>query len=231
MITRKAIEESKECILVQTEEKSDVLIIAFWGLMAKIGFPVFEFFNMLSPLWINVIYIRDLNQSRYHWWLRWLSSSLHETADIISKHIAAIEPRKTIFLWNSAGWYAAILFGILLDCDEVHAFAPQSYLSLLRKLYSRDFRYRLLHVKVFFIDILCPKQFLYNDLNYLKKYPYKSNIIIYYDPEHKQDTLHAQRISKLPHTILHRYSWGHSVIKKMKQSWELLDIITHAIKT
>ena len=50
---------------------------------------------------------------------------------------------------NSAGGYAAILFGLLLKVDKVVAFSPQTFFGPFKNLINRDFRWAKQQLKIY----------------------------------------------------------------------------------
>ena len=108
----------------------DVLIVTFGGCMSKVGrIPPFEFLNTLTkwfPDFDKKFYI-DLHQCWYHKGIQGISTNIAETKTYLEGIINGY--KKVLFIGNSAGGYAAILFGSLLHVQSVLAFVPQTILS------------------------------------------------------------------------------------------------------
>ena len=108
----------------------DVIIITFGGCAMKAyGIPPFEFLNSLTkwfPQFDKKFYI-DIEQCWYNKGIRGISKNIDETRTYLKEVIK--EYKKVVFIGTSAGGYAAILFGSLLNISNVIAFAPQSVLT------------------------------------------------------------------------------------------------------
>ena len=93
---------------------SDTLIISFSGLAKQFGgIPQFEFLNFLNKHFtdINKHFYIDNYQVSYHKGINGLSTNIDETIEYLKNEIKNY--KNVIFLGNSAGGYAAILFGSL----------------------------------------------------------------------------------------------------------------------
>lgn len=106
---------------------SQQLIVSFGGSMKKFGgIPPFEFLNFLTSFFQNPdkLFVVDHYSERYHKGIQGVSHDIESTATFLKEIIKPYE--STIFLGVSAGGYAAILFGSLLEVDHVIAFTPPS---------------------------------------------------------------------------------------------------------
>ena len=108
----------------------DVVLITFGGCASSAsGIPPFEFLNSLRkwfPAYDKKFYI-DVHQSWYHKGIQDISTSIEETRVYLETIIK--DYKKVIFMGVSAGGYAAILFGSLLQVTIVVAFIPQTILT------------------------------------------------------------------------------------------------------
>ncbi|GAB5554774.1 MAG: hypothetical protein Sapg2KO_43650 [Saprospiraceae bacterium] len=110
------------------------LIISFGGLDSVLaGTPPFEFLKTLNTIipTCDKYFIIDKHQLWYHKGINEMAVDIPTTKDFLAKLIAPYE--KVLFIGNSAGAYAAILFGSLLNIDLVLAFVPQTYLYNIKK--------------------------------------------------------------------------------------------------
>ncbi|MEJ2529020.1 MAG: alpha/beta hydrolase-fold protein, partial [Gammaproteobacteria bacterium] len=122
---------------------------------------------------------------------------------------------------NSMGGYAALLFGILINANVVHAFSPHTNLKnpkLIRK------KSQLLHV--------------HN--NYSRKYFDVKKVIkshrgsgvfnVYFDSGNDKDNKHAMHIKRMRNVTLHPFDRGnHNVVRVLRDSGELRDIIISSL--
>jgi hypothetical protein len=115
--------------------------------------------------------------------------------------------------------------------SEVHAFVPQTFVSVLKKYRLWDRRYLWLHWKVFFMNILYRSQRKYSSLDrwFRKQDNHKTQYHIYYGEQYPLDKIHADQLKSYPNVIIKSYpSWSHYMIKELKESWELIRIIQQA---
>jgi predicted esterase YcpF (UPF0227 family) len=117
----------------------DILIITFAGLaLSAFGTQPFEFMNSLQKWFPDIskkFYI-DLNKCWYHKGIRGISTNIDDTKIYLENIIK--DYKKVIFVGSSAGGYAAILFGSLLNISYVIAFMPQTF--LIRKDMNDKYR-------------------------------------------------------------------------------------------
>jgi hypothetical protein len=164
------------------------LLIAFGGMAGRLGIPPFEFFNVTRHLDVNRVYLRDLSQTWYHAGLPGVSESIDDTACFLRSKIAESGSKRVVVVGNSAGGYAAILFGVLIGADMIHAFSPHT--SLHNPDHIRSVK-RLLFVQKNFAD-------KYFDLsNLLTTKSMSSRIHIYYNSGNAIDTTHAVHLARL----------------------------------
>ena len=62
--------------------------------------------------------------------VRGVGTNPESVMSYLREMISSIKPSRIVLTGASAGGYAAILFGELLGVDEVHAFAPQTFVGL-----------------------------------------------------------------------------------------------------
>jgi hypothetical protein len=125
--------------LIQRPDRGRVTIVAFAGL--KRPSRKFEFFRLLSGYEdARCIFLSDHEQGWYQLGVRGIGDSADDVASFLSEIIG--DDRSTaIFTGASAGGYAALLFGSMLGVAEVHAFAPQTFVSKRLRLFHHDRRW------------------------------------------------------------------------------------------
>ena len=226
-----ALNDKTSPIAIDFDENKHVLLIAFGGLANQIGLPMFEFNKLTSGLKnINKIYLRDQNKLWYHRGLPGMGNNLESIATFLRSYTTHQSTHKVVIFGNSGGGYAALLFGNILQADEVHAFAPRTYINPIKRLIQNNLpsgRKIQVLLKLFFygqkkyFDL---KKFFKPSLNT------KGNFYIYYPSEHKMDNLHAYRMKKMPRVYLHPYKYDrHDLIVILKRNGELKKIIKRAI--
>jgi len=115
-------------LVVERGADPSVLVVVFSGARGQWGARPFDFLDTTNSLKYSRILCRDPYGTWYHDGLSELSG-IRPLVELMRGHIADLAPKVTLFIGNSAGGYAAILFGHLLMADAVHAFAPQTCLK------------------------------------------------------------------------------------------------------
>ena len=197
------------------------LIVAFGGMTGGLMIPPFEFFHLTKGLDINRIFIRDLGQSWYHAGLTSVSTDIEGTAAYLRREIDEHGIRRVVFVGNSMGGYAAILFGTLVGADLVHAFAPHTSLKDPELVRSKD-RLQYLHEN-------CADE--YFDLRKLiERRRFSTCIHIHYGGKNEIDTRHALHLDHCRTVVLHSYPHrGHPLVRGLRDSGRLHKILLASI--
>lgn len=120
---------NNEYFLAGESGSKDILIVSFGGIAGAFdGLQPAEFLNTLTRIYPehDKYFYVDGNQSWYHKGLKNITDNITETVEHLKQVISEYD--KVYFLGTSAGGYAAILFGSLLNVDKVLAFKPQTHL-------------------------------------------------------------------------------------------------------
>jgi hypothetical protein len=210
-------------------EKSDsnVLLVTFGGIQQGIAMPMFEFFNSLQQYQVNKLFIRDFSQSWYHQGSNSIGIDIFSIKAFIEEVKRQHGITKLVIIGNSAGGYAALLFGALLSADSVHAFAPQTFLNKWNRFKYWDTRWgkqiKRLHRDTRSKELLDLK-------SYLSSYSIVGDFNIYYCSNNRLDKIHATRLENFSAIKLHAYlEGGHAVIKHLKETGALSRILTKSI--
>ena len=209
------LEDSKQC---------DGLLVSFGGKKRGLGMPVFEFFKAVKEINCDKLFVRDFNHA---WYQKGVDSTINDFEKLLAflkNYIEKGNYKKVVFLGNSMGGYAAILFGTMLNVNSVISFVPQTFFDRKNGLIYCDFRSfrqrrkaEKLSGKMGYADL---KSFLSNNQNYLTK------INIYYSPKHRLDKIHSTRMKKLRGINLFPQSvGGHRVVKEMRDNGALREIL------
>lgn len=223
----KNIRNTNSSIILDINNDSKILIIVFGGIRGKLPFPVFEFFNTLNKYKINKMFVRDLNQAWYTKGLKGICNDAYGVKKYLDDKIKEINPTKTIFIGNSAGGYAAILFGVLCDINEIHAFSPQTFLDKTTRFFKRDSRWKK---EIQNIDKSKTYNKSLNLKNFLKHYNLEQiTINIYYSLTNKLDIIHTKMISNFSINFCSYQTGGHELIKELRDNGELYQIIEKSV--
>lgn len=223
--------ESSEGILEDLSAPSQVLAIAFGGMMMRLdGLPPFEFFRVLDSVTpAKKLFLRDQSQAYYHHGIPGLGDDIAEVATGIHKIAERTGALKLVMLGNSGGGYAALLFGRLLGADEVHAFAPTTFiLPELRDRYD-DHRFENRWAALMESGRY---QAQYGDLRrfFEDTPPRDTRFVIHYCSTYELDVVHAEWLANDPEVELRPYETGdHGLVRRLRETGELTDLLSTAL--
>ncbi|ATD60820.1 hypothetical protein CNX70_12080 [Janthinobacterium svalbardensis] len=122
------------------------LVIAF-GFVSWTSRPAFDFYGRLRKLEqvsgqpLNKILVRDSGNAWYHRQIAGLGSHVDETAQALRELVRRIAPSQLTTLGQSMGAYAAVMFGLLLDAQQIVAFGPLSFLDVQQARLYHELRW------------------------------------------------------------------------------------------
>ena len=122
------------------------LVIAF-GFVSWTSRPAFDFYGRLSKLEqvsgqpLNKILVRDSGNAWYHRQIAGLGNHVDETAQALRELVRRIAPSQLTTLGQSMGAYAAVMFGLLLDAQQIVAFGPLSFLDVQQARLYHELRW------------------------------------------------------------------------------------------
>jgi hypothetical protein len=181
--------------LIENISNNDVLVIAFGGIMAKMGFdmPPFEFVNTLSKKGVDVLFLRDLKQAWYQIGLNGIGTSITEISKFLNEKAQNYD--FVILMGTSMGGYASLLFSQLINADISIAFAPQTFIDPVNRKKLHDDRWNKqmnkFHKLSKFSTFYDLKEFFKNQKTI------KTESYVFYGSEDKLDSLHAVRMNNL----------------------------------
>lgn len=217
--------ESKDVGVLSDCSNRKNLLVTFGGINQQATKPVFEFFNTLRDVDCDKVFIRDINQAWYH---KGIDSDIYNMDKIVvylQDLINVGKYEKVCFMGNSMGGYAAILFGTLVGVDTVISFAPQTFIDSKNRLLNRDHRWRSQMRNIYAFD--GKREEFFNLKLYLKKNNRnKTQIDVYFNPDHRLDRVHAERIKKNKNVKLISVDHGgHGIAKTLRDTGELKILI------
>lgn len=225
-----ATEEIGEGLSAAWEDGSDALLVAFSGFATRYRpWESFHFMGLTRKYPVNKLFFRDSKQAWYHQGIPGVSSCVDETAAYIASVIAERNIKKTIAIGVSAGGYAALIHGWLLELDEVHAIAPQSYIDVDNRLANDDFFMDEQVANIYETD--CAQHEYFDLVPLFAGTPtIRSRIHIHYCRNHRLDALHARRLEGLAGVTLHDYEeGGHRLTPKLTKDGTLDRILETAL--
>jgi hypothetical protein len=126
----KPVSEADVSFSLDMDSDVRTLLLAFGGLNRQIGMPPFEFFALTGDIPVKRLFVRDPRQAWYHRGMPQHGATLMSVADSLRELIARQDVDRLVVAGNSAGGYAALLFGTLLGAETVLSFAPQTVIDL-----------------------------------------------------------------------------------------------------
>jgi hypothetical protein len=226
-LDNRRVKTSSEDVLVDRVVPGEILVIAF-GFVSWDTRPDFDFYGRLKKLeqnsgrHINKILVRDSGNAWYHRRIDGLGTHPDETAESLRALIREIRPSKVITIGQSMGAYAAVMYGLLLDVQQVLAFGPLSFLDPQQALLYHDRRW----LSVMRDLAANPPASGYYDLQALGRGKTGAlpdmHIIFGTKPDQdgkesvNLDAMHAQRLAAIDNCTLHPYPYsGHTVVQHL----------------
>jgi hypothetical protein len=194
---------------------SDILLVSFGGLAFYVGMPIPEFKRVVTPLNVNKAFLIDKDRC-------WYYKTMQDVEQKLKELIYHVGPRYTIFYGCSAGGYASILYGLLLEVDRVMAFQTQTFLSEKSRKKYKDQRWK---TEVFKAQSYAGEEYL--DLwNHDKQC--KTVIELFYCENFYHSKIHADLFYKKTNKlkiILNKYECeSYPLARNLKNKGELLSI-------
>jgi hypothetical protein len=224
------VRTSQAGLVCDLEPQSNVLLVAFGGIGGGFGrLPVFEFFNSASTFGVKKAFVRDLHRSWYHRGVPELGEGIDAVGAGLGRLIADSGVDRTVAVGNSAGGYAALLFGQLLDLSEVHAFSPQTFVDPDLRRELGEWRWQEPLDALYDSGRFDPR---YGDLRMVMSDTGGSTpFYVYYDTDHSLDVVHAERLAEVDRVSLQTYDGaGHgTLVQALRDSGELQELLERAL--
>jgi pimeloyl-ACP methyl ester carboxylesterase len=225
------LERERTGLALDLAPPSEAMLITFGGLLGRLGqVPLFEFFNVVSAFGVKKAFVRDLGQCWYHRGVAGVGEDVDAVANRLRDVIVESGVGRTVLVGNSAGGYAALLFGKLLAVDEVHAFSAQTFIEPgLRERHGDD-RWQPYLERL--IESGCFDR-RYADLRpVLERDGAHTVFHVYYAAKNPLDVAHSLHVEHARGVELHPYpQHGHRLIKVLRDSGELADLLERALGT
>ncbi len=202
------------------EPRNRPLLVSF-GAMAEE--PLFSFRGVTDKLYdIQKVFIRDTALLYYQAGLPPITNNISDTVTYLKSLIAEMSPNRTVFIGQSVGGFAAILYGTFLNVDAVHAISPLTDLSKPEYIFSK-------HIHAKMIESYPNDHFQLR--KHLEDLPYETSIHLHFDETYEFDKMHADFIKKNNNVILHTYDLGkHNLAMELRAQGKLLEIIKQELE-
>ncbi|MGK5010498.1 hypothetical protein [Janthinobacterium sp. MDB2-8] len=145
-LDNRLVATSADDVLVDRIVPGAPLVIAF-GFVSWTTRPAFDFYGRLRKLEqasgrpLNKILVRDSGNAWYHRQIAGLGSHVDETAQALRELVNRIAPSQVTTIGQSMGAYAAVMFGLLLDAQQIVAFGPMSFLDVQQARLYHELRW------------------------------------------------------------------------------------------
>jgi hypothetical protein len=215
-----------EGIHLDFNNNSDVLLISFGGLSEGMGIPPYEFLRIASEFNVQKIFLRDSLRSWYQRGIKGIGNNIDRVANYLQAKIDEQKFNKIITTGNSAGGYAAILFGYLLEVDSAIAFSPQTFIDEDNRTLFGERRWGN-HLKKLHEDLNGSVNTKYFDLiNLWQEKSIKTNFHIHFSRQNHLDVVHSVRMQGCQNVNLFAYDGNdHNVVKVLRDSGLLKQIL------
>ncbi len=201
-------------ILEDFSSDSNVLLVCF---SARHITPKcrYHFLDFMANFPGKKLFVRDIQDAWYNKGLPGITRNVEQTSIYLKNIIDQQDIEKIVFLGASSGGYAALLFGYLLDVDEIHAFGAQTKIPNSPEE----------------IALLTDLESSYFDLaTVYQKKSVSSNCHLYFDNQFPPDREHAHHLKQITNLELHGYEAevGHKISLWLKHQGLLSSIILNA---
>jgi len=205
---------------------SPVLVVAFGGLANSIGaMPPFEFLRMLRSPEVDKLFVRDLRQSWYQRGVEGCSTDVATTAQWLRAMVETRPYQRVVTLGTSAGGFAALLFGAMLEVDHVLAFGPQTFLGPTQRARHADARWLGITFRMH-VGVRKSKKVL--DVAPPMRKTNGTQYEVHVGANHL-DLVHARHLVGINHTSVHSHAGGHNVAKVLREQGTLSGILDRAV--
>ncbi len=204
-------------------------IFAFAGMATQLSMPPMEFFRALSSAQqagkpMNFFYAKDFYQCWYQRGLLGLTTDVPGTAKYLGDLLAP-DNRSIVTLGMSAGGFASILFGVLLNAQRIVAFGPQTALDrrVFKRFRSTDSRQKDVDLDGPYMDL--------REVLTAAGPSFTGRIEIHYGANNETDHTAAQHLAGLPQvTLIEHGNSEHAIARALRDSGELGDILADILK-
>ena len=145
-LDNRLVATSADDVLVDRIVPGAPLVIAF-GFVSWTSRPAFDFYGRLRKLEqvsgqpLNKVLVRDSGNAWYHRQIAGLGNHVDETAQALRELVRRIAPSTITTLGQSMGAYAAVMYGLLLDAQQIVAFGPLSFLDVQQARLYHELRW------------------------------------------------------------------------------------------
>jgi pimeloyl-ACP methyl ester carboxylesterase len=228
---RSELEDPNTSLVLDMRSSSSTLLIAFGGLRGRMGVLPFEFFRATGGIPVKRLFVRDLRQAWYHRGMPEHGTTLTDVARALEDVLARQHVERLVVAGNSAGGYAALVFGTLLGADAALCFAPQTTLDLDELAAMGDDRWDEYLRPLAAANALDPSW-----VDLARALPparrADTRYRVFFDDSLPVDRAHAERLRGLEGARLYRFGHGrHHLVTSMRDSGVLQRLLQRELDT
>jgi len=209
------------------DNSGDTLLVLFAGMGWKDSIPTFIFYNFLKEYKnVDKLFLRDIACRYYLTGLKNSTKDLNSTIELLRNLTSVKKYKKIVALGCSAGGYAAILYGHLLQFTKVVVFSPQVVLNNKKTELIGDI-YNAPKTCEWLINKNPDDKFYQKCLDLKNFIPFDTKVQIYYSKRanHGADKKHALYIESENCKIIEYNSNNHFLALELRDKGKLKEII------
>jgi pimeloyl-ACP methyl ester carboxylesterase len=207
--------------------ESKTMLVAF-AAMSPLMPPPFHLFEATSDLPVKRLFVRDPARVWYQHGVPGFGDSIDEVAASLRAIIDEQDVARLVAMGSSAGGYAALAFGSLLEADLVIAFSPQTILDRTWLTEVGDQRWPGHFKNLAALGGPDPRWIDLRDALPRERRPGTTFEVRYPSP-HEEDARHAERLDGVPGLELIGHERGyHNFIRGLRDRGELREIFNSA---
>ena len=202
-------------------------MVSFGGLSNGTDDPPFEFVRQTGSLGVHRVFVRDLGQCWYQQGLPGTAEGVRAASAALAAVLDDLAPSRRVYVGNSSGAFAAVLFGVLGGADEVVAFGPLAAVTRRDRLAARDRRWSA-QVRAARRRASDP---VHLDLRrLLATTPHPGRISVHYGELDPRDTRAAGLLASVEGVDVVAHPGGHLFIRKLRDVGQLQPILEAALR-
>jgi hypothetical protein len=230
-------EEYTEVEAIERDDfASDTLLLILSGMNTDVteddGKPAgmgFEFHRLAKRMPVKRMFVRDPYHAWYQRGLPGTEESFDGALELVRREVLSARARRLVVVGNSAGGYAALIFGTMLRADVVLSFSPQTTLDLEAQLRIGDKRWED-RLRPLLAHGLVAEQWA-DAGQVLRRETDGTAYRVFVDDSFDLDRWHANRVAGLEGVRLYRFGdrGGHRLVRNLRDSGALEVVLNDAV--
>jgi hypothetical protein len=208
---------------------SSTMLLMFAGMAPWPRVPGWVLFSHTTDLPVKRLFMRDVHSVWYQRGIPGFGETVDDVTAALRSVIDAERIERLVVAGPSAGGYAALLFGTLLEADVVLSFSPQTAMSRETLHELADHRWDEALDR---LDRLGGAHPRYTDLRTALPHTRSGNTRceIHYGASFELDVVHAEHLRGLAGVELQAHEHeGHQLVRALRDSGDLLQILRSAL--